>query len=228
MEFQGRFYYFCRFVLKYFCGMNYKAPPKEAFPEGTVYICRHSNLKGPVLSMVNIPIPVHPWSYHVWCDKESCRKQCEEYTFSVRFGWPKWKTKLLSNMIAGPFSLLIRSAGSIPVYRNSAKVRETFRLSMEALARGESLLIFPDVEYTTQEGDAGQLYEGFLMLERLYFKETGKHLCFMPLHISDQQRKLVRGEPIYFRDGVPYNEDKKRVIQALQDAMNSMMKEYGI
>ena len=226
--FQGRLYYFVKFVLEYICHMNYSAPSREEFPETAVYVCRHSNLKGPILSTINLPFEVHPWAYHVWCDKESCRKQCEEYTFSVRFGWPKWKVKLVSALIAGPFSALVRSTGSIPVYRNSFKVRETFKLSIEALMRGENLLIFPDVDYTAQEGDAGALYEGFLMLERMYLKETGQHLKFVPIHISDGKRRVFKGETICFQDGVSYNDDKKRVIQALQNAMNGLMDEHGI
>lgn len=228
VKFQGKLYYGCRFILKYLCGMKYNAPAKEDFPEPAVYVCRHSNMKGPILSMVNLPIHVHPWAYYVWCDEDSCRKQCEEYTFSVRFGWPKWKTNMVARLISKPFAALIRSAGSIPVYRNSFKVRETFKQSVEALKRGESLLIFPDVEYTVQKGDTGALYEGFLMLEKMYMKETGKHLRFIPMHISDGQRRLVLSEPICFEDGASYGEDKRRVIQALHSAMNEMMEEYGV
>lgn len=135
---------------------------------------------------------------------------------------------MVARLISKPFAALIRSAGSIPVYRNSFKVRETFKQSVEALKRGESLLIFPDVEYTVQEGDTGALYEGFLMLEKMYMKETGKHLRFIPMHISDGQRRLVLSEPICFEDGASYGEDKRRVIQALHSAMNEMMEEYGV
>lgn len=227
MEFQGRFFRFLRCAVRKLNIAQYDTPARERFIEPAVYICRHSNLKGPILSMVNLPMPVHPWAYYVWCDKEACRKQCSEFTFSVRFGWRKWIADAVAWLIAAPFSGLIRSAGSIPVYRNSLRVRETFKLSVEALKKGESLLIFPDVNYTTQLGDAGELYQGFLMLERMYFKEMGKHLPFVPMHISDEERKLVLDEPVLFRDDVPFKEDKDRVIRALHDALNDMMEAHG-
>ncbi len=228
MNDQGRLFKTCRGILRWSGIAKYDTPPRESFPEPAVYICRHGNLKGPILSMVNFPIAVHPWSFYVFCERKTCRKHCAEYTFSVRFRWRKWVSELVAWLIAPAFSCLIRSAGCIPVYRNSLRVRTTYRLSVDALKRGGSLLIFPDVNYTTQEGDAGKLYKGFLLLEQLYFRETGKHLPFVPMHISDEARKLVLGETVFFREGVPYVEDKSRVLKELHDAMNTLMEENGI
>ncbi len=227
VEYQGRFFRFIRDWARKLNIMQYQAPSRSEFVEPAVLVCRHSDNKGPVVTMLNLPLPVHPWSYHVWCDEAACRKQCEEYTFSIRYGWSARKSKFCAWLIAKPFTGLIRSAGSIPVYRNSLKVRETFRESIEALKRGESLLIFPDVNYTAQEGDAGALYEGFLLLEKLYFRETGKHLPFIPMHVSDHSKKLALARPLLFRDGAPFREEQKRIIQALHDSMNAMMEQYG-
>lgn len=225
--FEGRFFRIAKSGLRRLRRFRYDTPERSAFVEPAVYVCRHSDNKGPVISLVNLPLPVHPWVYYVWCGAEDCQKQCEEYTFSVRYGWPAWKAKAVARLIAKPFTALVRSAGSIPVYRNSLKVRETFRDSVEALRRGESLLIFPDVNYTAHDGDTGKLYDGFLMLEQLYYKATGAHLPFVPMHLSDKSRKLVLESPIRFRDGVPYKEEKDRVIRALHDALNNMMETYG-
>ena len=227
MEFQGRFFRVIKNIVLMHKRFVYKAPDRSDFIEPAVYVCRHSDNKGPVVSMANLPMPVHPWSYSVWCDAEECYKQCVNYTFSVRYGWGEFRTKLVARLIAKPFSALIRSAGAIPVYRNSLKVRETFKESVEALKRGESLLIFPDVDYTSQGGDAGALYEGFLMLERLYYKEVGSHLPFVPMHISEKEKRLVLGDTISFREGVSFKEDKDRVIQALHDTLNDMMENHG-
>jgi len=227
VEFQGRFFQIIKNGLLMHQKFRYAAPERSEFTEPAVYVCRHSDNKGPVVSMVNLPLPVHPWAYHVWCDPEACYKQCVEYTFTVRYGWSERKAKRAARLVSKPFVALVRSAGGIPVYRNSLRVRETFRESVEALKRGESLLIFPDVDYTSQEGDAGALYDGFLMLERLYYKETGTHLPFVPLHISEHEKKLLLGKTIAFRDGVSFKEDKDRVIQALHDALNDMMEDHG-
>ncbi|MBQ2955607.1 MAG: glycerol acyltransferase [Clostridia bacterium] len=220
MGFQGRFYKFIRGVVRLLRKYRYHTPDRSVFTEPAVYVCRHSDNDGPIITMVNLPLPLHPWSYHVWCDEIECYKQCVDYTFTVRYGWSQQKAKFVASLISKPFAALIRSAGSIAVYRNSLKVRETFKESVEALKRGESLLIFPDVEYDSKEGNTGALYEGFLMLERLYFKETEKHLPFVPIRIKKQTRTLEIDEAISFRDGIPFKDDKERVIRELHIALN--------
>ena len=222
MQFQGAFFKFIRGMIWLLPSFRYTAPKREKFIEPAVYICRHGNMRGPVLSMVNIPMPVHAWVFHVFANKEACYKHYSEYTFSVRFGWKKWKANLVSWLVAGGVARLINSMGGIPVYRNSAKVMSTFRLSLDALGRGESLLIFPEVDYTAEDGDVGKMYEGFLMLEKMYLKETGKHLPFVPLHLSEKDRKIVLGEPICFRDDVPFAQERGEVIRQLQKALNEL------
>lgn len=224
VEFQGSFFFAVKGGLRLLRNFRYTTPPREAYTEPAVYICRHGNMRGPVLSMVNIPMPIHPWVFHVFCDKETCYKHYSEYTYSVRYGWPKWKANLVSKLTAPGVAKLVTSAGGIPVYRNSAKVMTTFRLSLEALGRGESLLIFPEVDYTAEEGDVGKMYEGFLMLEKMYLKETGKHLPFVPVHLCEKDRRIILGDAIFFRDGVSFNEGRGEVIQRLQNALNDLAK----
>ena len=225
MEYQGKFFKWMRKGLRLLGCMTYKTPPREEFTEPAVYICRHGNMRGPVLSMVNIPMPIHPWAFYVFCDKDTCYKHYCDYTFSVRFGWKKWQAQAISRLIAGGVAKLVNSAGGIPVYRNSAKVMSTFRLSLEALGRGESLLIFPEVDYTAEEGEVGKMYEGFLMLEKMYLKETGKHLPFIPMHLSEKKRTMVLGEAICFRDGKPFAQERDEVITRLQKALNALKEE---
>lgn len=227
MGFQGRFYFVIRSILKLWKKYRYAAPERSEFTEPAVYVCRHGDNDGPIITMVNLPLPLHPWAYHVWCDEKECYKQCMDYTFTVRYGWSRRKADFWARIISKPLTALIRSAGGIPVYRNSLKVRDTFKQTIEALRQGESVLIFPDVDYTSKEGNAGALYDGFLMLERMYFKEMGRHVSFVPLHINSGERKLLLGETISFREGIPFKEEKDRVIQALQDALNDMREKYG-
>ncbi len=207
---------------------RYQTPPREAFTEPAVYICRHSDAKGPIASIINIPIEVHPWSFHVFCEVESCRKHYAEYTFHVRFGWSKFKSELVARLGAAPFTALLHSVGAIPVYRNSAKIYNTFKQSVAALKNGESVLIFPDVDYTKTDGDTGDLYDGFVILERMYFKETGKHLPFVTMHISDAKRSVFLGEPVMFEEGIPFKQQQLTVVQKLHDVMNDMIREHGV
>ncbi len=206
---------------------QYQTPPKEQFTEPAVYICRHSDAKGPLCSMLNLPIQVHPWTFYVFCDVKNCFKHYSEYTFPVRFGWSKLRSKIVSFFGVVPYVALIKSAGAIPVYRHAVKIYTTFKLSVEALEKGESVLLFPDINYTASTGDTGALYEGFVILERMYFKKTGKHLPFVPLHISDEKKSLFIDEPILFEDGKPFKEQQLVVVEKLHKVLNEMTEKYG-
>ena len=226
MGFQGPLYIGCRWLLRR-SKKRYAVPQKSAFPQPAVYVCRHHNVKGPILSLTYLPIPVRPWVYHVFMDRHTCYRHCADYTFSRRFGWHPFRARAVAFLIAPAFARLIRSAGGIAVYRKSARLRDTFRKSVEALGRGESLLVFPDVDYTSQVGDTGSLYEGFLMLDRMLCQKTGRHVPFVPLHISDRRRALYLGEPISFRDDAPYAEERGRVLLDLKGELNRLSIRYG-
>ena len=100
------------------------------------------------------------------------------------------------------------------VYRNGAKSMLTLRESIKALLAGESILLFPDVDYTSENGGVGELYKGFLLLERMYCAKTGKHLPFVPIVVKPRKRIAI-GQPVFFADGDP-EAQMEGVIQELQ------------
>ena len=66
-----------------------------------VYICSHSNMAGPLTTLAQLPFPVRPWVLHLFFDREDCRRQFADYTFSQRFGMPKWLAGVLARLTAG-------------------------------------------------------------------------------------------------------------------------------
>lgn len=69
---------------------------------------------------------------------------------------------------------ILRALNAIPVYRNGAQSMVTLRESVRALLGGDSILLFPDVNYTSENGEIGELYRGFLLLERMYWRQNGQ------------------------------------------------------
>ncbi|MBS5585676.1 MAG: hypothetical protein KHX36_05590 [Clostridiales bacterium] len=96
----------------------------------------------------------------------------------------------------------------------------TLRESIKALLAGESILLFPDVDYTSENGGVGELYKGFLLLERMYCAKTGKHLPFVPIVVKPRKRIAI-GQPVFFADGDP-EAQMEGVIQELQRALSRL------
>ena len=61
-------------------------------------------------------------------------------------------------------------------------------------------MIFPDVNYTQADGDVGEIYRGFLILERMYMAKTGKHLEFVTMKMYPKDRIEI-GNSVMFEDG---------------------------
>ena len=78
----------------------------------------------------------------------------------------------------------MRSMGAIPVHRGTARIGTTFKESVAALQAGDSILIFPDVDYTDGSEGIGEIYDGFLLLERFWRKASARPLRFVPLRLD--------------------------------------------
>ena len=190
-------------------------------PDGpTVYVCTHSNMRGPLATMSWLPFDLRPWVLHVFVEREACRAQYRDYTFSQRFGMPKPLAAAAAWAVSGYVSALMRSLGGIPVYRGLAQIRSTFQKTVEALLAGDSVLIFPNVDYTDTSGDVGEVYEGFLLLERFWRRVSEKPLWFVPLQLDAAGRRITAREAVTFDRSAGWKPEMHRVKEALRAEMN--------
>ncbi len=208
MTVPGRYFRIIRRIIKIFAPMR-KVDSLEKLDGPCVILCRHRNMRGPVYSIVHWAGPARPWVFWPFLQKESFYDQMYGYTFTKRLGYPDWLAKFGAWLLSNTVPALIQSLGGIPVYRNDSRIRETFRFSMEQLEAGRHIMIYPDVDYTSNE-DVGAVYEGFFMLERMYFRKTGRHLPFVPVHLDTHKRTMHFGTPVTFTNA-NFNDEKERV-----------------
>ena len=157
-----------------------------------VYVCRHGNLHGPVTTLYSIGRDIHPMVLAPFFSHKACIEHFSEFTFTKRFGMKKWQALPLAALSSVPVVPLMHSMQAIPVHRNS-KAITTLKTAQRYLQCGQSVIVFPDVQYTEKEGD-GDIYSGFLALGRMYMKSTGQPLEFVPLAIDDSERCIYIGE----------------------------------
>jgi hypothetical protein len=178
---------------------------------------------GPYAAGMFFPGVLRFWGYSVFFEFRACFTQYVDYTFTQRFGWPRW----VAAAAAFPMSVIVsagcRSAKGIPVYRDR-RVAKTLELSVEALVRGDSLAIFTDRDYqnTAARNGIGEMYSGFLHIEPKYHTQTGRHIPFVPLYANKEKRELVAGRPVLFRDNESFREGKARVIRELIAELNRL------
>ena len=99
---------------------------------------------------------------------------------------------------------------------------ETMKISHEALMKGESILIFPDVDYSSDSKMTSDIYQGFLHLEKRYFKETKEHLTFVPL-LADSNHNTVRmGREISFTGKETFINEREKIAGEIKDELNRL------
>ncbi len=198
-HFYGATANFTKLMFKLFSG-KYDAKNITYPEEGRVYVCRHLNMHGCYTVVKSLDFNVHILAYNVFFTFKDAFKQYSEITFASN-GKATLRSKIKAFFPALFVPLLIHSAKAIPVYRKSARSYTTIRKATDALLKNECVLLFPDVDYKAPQEQESEIYKGFLLLERNYYKETHKHLKFVPLYISDEEKKIYEHSPIMFEDG---------------------------
>ena len=215
---RGKLFFASRPFIRLVVGRwSVQAPP----PEGpTVFVCSHGDMAGPLATQCWLPFPTRPWVLHVFLSREECRRQYRDYTFTQRFGLPRPAAALLAWAVSGYASALVRSVGAIPVYRGSARLKETFRRTVEALQAGDPVIVFPDVDYTDRSGDMGEIYDGFLLIDRFWQRVSDTPLDFVPLRLDRTARRIAAGEAVRFDRTAPRQGETVRVREALLRGLN--------
>ena len=217
---------FLRFGMRVFMhGWRIEGLPGD--PGTTVFLVHHQNMFGPLHALPFLPNSARLWSMASFFDMPSCWHHFYHITLRQRFRWP-WP---LAAVGAGAVALVLPAAlhmlRAIPVQRGTGRIVETLEASARALAEGDSLLICPDLDYANHSPAIGELYTGFLHLEKKYYKACGRHLPFTPVYCSRNRRTVVVGQPLYFPDGAPFSHERDRMAQRIIDEINELGRQSG-
>lgn len=192
----------------------------------TVYVVHHRNMSGPVHALFLLRDMPRPWVLHVFLDRRECFAQYYHFTFRQRFGWPKALAWAAAHACAWFVPVLMRSLGAIPVYRSLHETRAMMDKTVAALLRGEQILLCPDVAYDSAAAATGEIYKGFLQLEKQYYAETGAHIRFVPVFCG-RTKRILTDPVVCFPDGVPFRRARDGMARALVEGLNALAAACG-
>ena len=107
----------------------------------------------------------------------------------------------------------------MPVYRDFTKMKATFDIALDYLKKGESLIVYPDIEYTAGSDKVSEIYDGFLYISEFYRMSTGKDLRFVPIYVNEEERILEEREAAVIKN---FRRDRKPIAEYLKYAINGM------
>ena len=217
--FYGKLFYFCRRILRVF--FKKFTVIGEIPPKPVILVGHHQNLKGVIRIMMWLNIDARIWMLWVFCNKEECFSQYYNYTFTRRFGWNKIYAYLAAYVSSRFVPKLAQSMRAVPVYRKSVKdLNITINNSVEALCNKENLLIFPDIDYASDSNSMGEIYMGFISIDKFYYKKTGRHVDFIPIRTDMERKLIIFGRPSSVKEDETYAEAKKRIGLELKRELN--------
>ena len=217
----GKFYLIIRKIAQ-LVFPKYKAPQFEPTDKPVVYVSHHQNMFGPVNVLLWYPKFMRVWGLSVFIDQQACYDHYVNYTFTQRFKMPPFIAKPLAWGVSYFVSRLAQSARVIPVYRRSRQIIRTLKESVETLQAGASVLIFPDIDYASDDSEVGRIYEGFLNLEKYYNLKTGEHINFVPLYANQDTKEILCGQAVRFDRDRDFIEQRDEKAQELQDELNRL------
>lgn len=196
-----------------------------------VLLCNHSEIYGPLASVLNLPLSVRPWVISdLVVDPEEFAVFFNRYTLS-KIHWLSETQKLRIARTLGKISVWgMNQLDSIPVYRNKpAKLTATMRLTVAAMEAGDNILIFPenpdaDAEnpgYATE--GVGELFSGFALLSLAYYRKTKKCCRFLPIFVGKESRSIQIGTEIVYN---PQNEIQAECDRISAEAGRQMQAMY--
>lgn len=185
-----------RFFVKLFAPRYQSFQPPRTEP--CVYVCRHMCMHGPYTTLIWMKPQAHPMILDCFFNYDSCYVQYRDYTFPSRYRLPKFLTCTISKLFSLMVVPVIRSLHAIPVFRGGNKAITTLKNCQMVLSEGHSIIVYPDKNYAARGDTEDNIYDGFLYIDSMYYRKTGKHLDFVPLVIDDHNKTIRELDPVRF------------------------------
>lgn len=195
--------------LKFFY-RKYEVVGLENLPdEPCAIIGNHSQMHGPLACEFYFP-----HNYYTWAASEMMKlKEVPAYAYKDFWSQkPKFVRpffKVASYLIAPLSVVVFNNARAIGVYRGK-NIIKTFKETTTKLENGCNIVIFPEQD-KKHNHIVYDFQEGFVDTARFYYKRTGKELCFVPLYIAPNLKKMYLGKPIKFSTDTPIDEERRIV-----------------
>ena len=186
----------------------------ENLPENNaVLVGNHCQMNGPICGELFLPD-----SCYTWCAGEVMKlAEVPAYAFddfwSQKPAWTHPYYKVMAHVIAPLCVCIFNNARTIPVYHDM-RIMSTFKTSIKMLKEGRNLLIFPEKD-VPHNNILYQFQENFVDIAKLYQKQTGITLTFVPVYIAPKLRKMYIGKGIAYNSENNIEDERRQIAEYL-------------
>lgn len=217
---KGLFFRFLKATVSGFYGKVNHQGLENMPKEPCIFVGNHVQANGPIIAEMKMP-----FKRYTWCIGNMLHlKEFPAYAFQDFWGykpkWTHWFYRMMACVIAPLGTYIFKNADVIGVYKDM-RARSTFKNSINALKEDYNLIIFPE-KHEKFNHIVNEFQDKFVDVARLYLKETGKELSFVPMYLAPKLKTVVYGKPIQFNSQRPIEEERKRICDDLKNAITAL------
>lgn len=188
--------------------------------EPCIIIANHAQYHGPVTGQLYYPRKKLIWSTGEMVDI----KEVADYTFtdfwSTKPKYIRWIYRLASYIIAPLCVYYFSRADTISVYKD-ARLRNTFKDTMDSLNEGNDVLIFPEGR-NSYNHVVNDFQNKFVDVAVLYNKKYKKNVIFVPMYLAAKMKKCVFGKPIEYDPNIKIDEQRDIICTHLKEEITNV------
>ncbi len=224
MKKKNGFSYICYRIIRFFVWVFYPKITVEGVEnlpaEPCIVVGNHSQMNGPICAELYFPGKRKTWCAHQMMYVKEVPAYAFEDFWSGKSKAIRWFYRLLSYVIAPVSACVFTNADTIAVFRDN-RLLTTFRQTISALESGENVIIFPEC-YDPHNHIVYQFQDRFIDVAKLYYKRTGKALCFVPLYVAPALKKMFIGKPVAFCPDAPIEEQRRQICDYLMGEITKL------
>ena len=198
----------------------------ENLPEHgpAAFVSNHLGALGPIAVGASLPIQLHFWIHADMLDQhlapDYLRRDFLEGQLHLRLPISGWLAAVISRIHVP----LLRTLGGIPVYHTPDGHLTTFQLSVDLLAQGKYILIFPEDPELPPDGryQMAPFKKGFTRLGEMYFEQTKQTLFFYPLAVHAESLTVRVGKPVRYNPISNPASERTRIKSLLEQTIQDM------
>ncbi|MGQ9779492.1 MAG: lysophospholipid acyltransferase family protein [Bacillota bacterium] len=199
------------------CGLHHLDPYAPA-----ILVANHLGSFAPVVLSAHFPYPFSPWVTHEVTDPTLCPAHLLKDFVRPELGLDGPAGEFVARVLGRVCVAVMREIGAIPVYRKSKKLRLTVEKSVERLAAGGRVLVFPEVQNTLWDETVNEFHTGFVNIARSLYRRTGAVVKFYPVCVHRKKNLILIGEGVAFAPERPFGLEKKRIVEYLEESIRRM------
>lgn len=193
----------------------------KSFEKSSLIISNHVGSSGPLTLELFMEKPIRFWgTYEMNSGLKSVYNYLTTIYYPQKKGWKVGVAKVFGIIAAPVANLFYKGLNLISTYKDARFVK-TVHQSLDAIKRGESIVVFPEDSSKGYFDELKSFFAGFAMFADVCYKR-GNDLPIYVTYFNKKEGKFLIDEPVYYSEFVKQGKTRLEIASVLLDRCNEL------